>query len=96
VVQLALRGTLTVTERAALADCLDRYCRLFAGLEGWERHTDLVVMPSDQEFDDLDIGGFAADALAELLDAARAEGAAGADARAALGLLLRLRQGEVA
>ena len=96
VVQLALVGTLTVTDRAALDACLDRYSRLFAGLENWERHTDLVVMPSDDEFDDLGIGGFAADAVAELVGAARSGGDQADAARGALALLLRLRQGSVA
>ncbi|WP_313676893.1 exonuclease SbcCD subunit D [Mycolicibacterium sp.] len=92
VVQLGLVGTLTVTDRAALDVCLDKYARLFAGLGTWERHTNLVVMPSDDEFDDLGIGGFAADAVAELKAAARSEGAAAVAARGALGLLLRLKE----
>ena len=91
VVQLALVGTLSVHDRADLDARLDRYSRLFACLDSWDRHTNLVVMPADDEFDDLGIGGFAADAVAELKEAARADGEAGADARRALGLLLRLR-----
>ena len=93
VVQLALVGTLTVTDRAALDACLDKYARLFAALSTWDRHTELAVMPSDDEFDDLGIGGFAADAVAELVDTARSDGADADAARAALGLLLRLREG---
>lgn len=91
VVQLGLVGTLTVTDRAALDVCLDKYARLFAGLGTWERHTNLVVMPSDDEFDDLGIGGFAAEAVAELKEAARSDGSAAAAARGALALLLRLK-----
>lgn len=92
VVQLALTGTLTVTDRAALDACLDRSARLFAGLHTWNRHTNLQVMPSDDEFDDLDIGGFAAEAVAELIQIARRPDAADAEAaRGALALLLRLR-----
>ncbi|MGA9358187.1 MAG: exonuclease SbcCD subunit D, partial [Mycobacterium sp.] len=45
VVRLALKGSLTVTDRAALDACLDRYGRLFAWLGLWERHTDLAVVP---------------------------------------------------
>lgn len=92
VVQLALRGTLTVTDRATLDACLDRYSRLFACLDSWERHTHLVVMPSDDEFDDLGIGGFAAHAVAELVDTARSAGADADTARGALALLLRLKE----
>jgi DNA repair exonuclease SbcCD nuclease subunit len=90
-VRLALTGSLTVTDRAALDACLDRYARLFAWLGLWERHTDLVVVPVDGEFDDLGIGGFAAAAVAELLATARSgDGEDASDAQAALALLLRL------
>ena len=91
VVRLALTGSLTVTDRAALDACLDRYARLFAWLGLWERHTDLAVVPADGEFTDLGIGGFAAAAVEELVATARAGDAESAvDAQAALALLLRL------
>jgi DNA repair exonuclease SbcCD nuclease subunit len=91
VVRLALAGSLTVTDRAALDACLDRYARLFAWLGLWERHTDLAVIPADGEFTDLGIGGFAAAAVEELVVTARAGDAESAvDAQAALALLLRL------
>jgi DNA repair exonuclease SbcCD nuclease subunit len=91
VVRLALTGSLTVTDRAALDACLDRYARLFAWLGIWERHTDLAVIPADGEFTDLGIGGFAAAAVEELMATAREGDAESAvDAQAALALLLRL------
>lgn len=96
VVQLGLVGTLTVTDRAALDACLDRYSLLFAALGTWDRHTRIAVMPADDEFDDLGIGGFAADAVAELLETARSEGSGAHDARGALALLLRLKEGNAA
>jgi DNA repair exonuclease SbcCD nuclease subunit len=91
VVRLALTGSLTVTDRAALDACLDRYARLFAHLGTWDSHTHLAVVPADGEFTDLGIGGFAAAAVDELVATARGgdEGDA-ADAQAALALLLRL------
>jgi DNA repair exonuclease SbcCD nuclease subunit len=91
VVRLALTGSLTVTDRAALDACLDRYARLFAWLGLWERHTDVAVIPADGEFTDLGIGGFAAAAVEELVAAARGNDTDSAgDAQAALALLLRL------
>ncbi len=91
VVRLALTGSLTVTDRAALDACLDRYARLFAHLRTWESHTDLVVVPADGEFTDLGIGGFAAAAVDELVATAReGDAESAADAQAALALLLRL------
>ena len=96
VVKLGLVGTLTVTDRAALDTCIDRHSRRFAALSIWERNTDIAVMPADDEFDDLGIGGFAADAVAELVETARSEGSDAGAARGALALLLRLKQGSAA
>jgi DNA repair exonuclease SbcCD nuclease subunit len=91
VVRLALTGSLTVTDRAALDACLDRYARLFAHLGTWDSHTDLAVVPADGEFTDLGIGGFAAAAVDELVATARGgDESSAADAQAALALLLRL------
>ena len=53
-------------------------------------------MPADGEFDDLGIGGFAADAVAELVASARAGGGDAEAARGALALLLRLSHGGAA
>ncbi len=96
VVKLGLIGTLTVTDRAALDASIDRQSLRFAGLRLWERNTDLAVMPADHEFDDLGLGGFAADAVAELVDTARSDGAGALAARGALALLLRLKDGSAA
>ncbi|WP_454561069.1 metallophosphoesterase family protein [Mycobacterium haemophilum] len=93
VVRLALTGSLTVTDRAALDACLDRYARLFAWLGLWERRSDLAVIPADGEFSDLGIGGFAAAAVDELVAAAReGDTESAVDAQAALALLLRLAE----
>jgi DNA repair exonuclease SbcCD nuclease subunit len=96
VIRLGLTGSLTVTDRAALDACLDRYARLFAALVPWDKQTDIAVMPADGEFDDLGIGGFAAAAVDELVTTARSTGEDAEDARAALGLLLRLAEGGAA
>ncbi|MDT5204308.1 MAG: hypothetical protein QOD34_944 [Mycobacterium sp.] len=91
VLRLALIGSMTVTDRAALDACLDRYSRLFASLRVWDSHSDLAVIPADGEFSDLGIGGFAAAAVEELVEVARAgDDNTAADAQAALALLLRL------
>jgi DNA repair exonuclease SbcCD nuclease subunit len=90
VVQLALTGSLTVTDKAELDACIDKHTRLFAALTSWDSQTDVVVVPADGEFDDLGIGGFAAAAVDELVATARDGGERADDARAALALLLRL------
>jgi DNA repair exonuclease SbcCD nuclease subunit len=89
--RLALIGSLTVTDRAALDACLDKYSRLFASLRVWDSHSDLAVIPADGEFTDLGIGGFAAAAVEELVETARTgDPESAGDAQAALALLLRL------
>ena len=91
VLRLALIGSLTVTDRAGLDACLDKYSRLFASLRVWDSHSDLAVIPADGEFSDLGIGGFAAAAVEELVEVARVgDGETAVDAQAALALLLRL------
>ncbi len=90
VVRHALTGSLTVTDKAALDACLDKYARLFAALVPWEKQADIAVIPADGEFDDLGIGGFAAAAVDELVTTAQSDGDEADDARAALALLLRL------
>ncbi len=96
VVRLALTGSLTVTDKAALDACLDKYVRLFAALSLWEKQSDVAVVPADGEFEDLGIGGFAASAVDELVTTARSDGEDADDARAALALLLRLADRGVA
>ncbi|MGV0645621.1 exonuclease SbcCD subunit D [Mycolicibacterium sp. XJ2546] len=96
VVRIALNGSLTVTDKAALDACLDKYLRRFAALTVWDKQSDIAVVPADGEFDDLGIGGFAAAAVDELVTTARADGTAADDARAALALLLRLADRGVA
>lgn len=96
VIRLGLTGSLTVTDRAALDACLDRYARLFAALVPWDARTDVAVLPADGEFDDLGIGGFAAAAVDELVATARSTDDDADDARAALALLLRLADGGAA
>lgn len=96
VIRLGLTGSLTVTDKAALDACLDRYARLFAALAPWDKQTDIAVMPADGEFDDLGIGGFAAAAVEELVATARSSGDDAEDARGALALLLRLTEGGAA
>lgn len=91
VVQLALVGTLTVTEHAALDDVMERFGRKFASMSTWDSHTELAVLPADGEFDALGLRGFAAAALEELVAMARTGDSQSAeDARGALALLTRL------
>ena len=88
-VWLKLRGTLSVTESARLDAELTELGPLFARLDTWKRHTDLVVLPDDHDFADLGLTGFTSDTLQELVGL----GAESATARDALSLLYRLSGG---
>jgi len=90
VVKLSFVGTLNLTEKAHLDEVLDHYSDLFAALETWERHTDLVVIPDEQDLVDLHLTGFAAATLEDLREQARSAGEAGEVAQDALSLLFRL------
>ncbi len=90
IVRLVLVGQLSLADKARLDAVLEHNSDLFGSLNTWERHSDLVVLPDDADFTLLELSGFAADALAELVDAARGDGGDAAVAMDALGLLYRL------
>lgn len=90
VVKLSFQGTVSLAEKARLDALLEHYADLFAALETWERHTDLVVKPDEDDLRDLGLSGFAAAALEEIRTLAEADGAAGQTAQDALDLLYRL------
>jgi DNA repair exonuclease SbcCD nuclease subunit len=93
-VWLSLTGALTVGEKARLDTVLDACRDLFALVDLWERHSDLVVTPADGEFGDLGLTGFARDAVDDLTQ--RLDGADAQAARDALGLLYRFSRGGAA
>lgn len=90
IVRLALVGQLSLAEKARLDALLAHHADLFASLEGWDRQIDLVVLAEDADFDDLDLQGFAGEAVADLRVQAAGEGAEARAARDALALLVRL------
>ena len=67
-VKYSLRGTLGVEAHARLQRGLDEYEAVFASLRPRERTMDLYLEPSEEELASLDISGYAAEALQELLD----------------------------
>lgn len=97
VVRLTLIGALGLDDHAGLLALLEHQGQLLASLQRWEKRSDLVVLPSDNDLGRLDLHGFAARACQELLaSAAAAEVGDGAVARDALALLHRLASGRAA
>jgi DNA repair exonuclease SbcCD nuclease subunit len=81
-----LRGELTIAEHARLTEAIEHRRDLFAAIPASGR-SDVRVRSDDQDFADLELTGFAAEALDEL------RGVDSDTARDALGLLLRLAGG---
>jgi len=90
IVRVVLVGQLSLADKAHLDTVLEHHRDLFGSLNTWERHTDLVVLPDDEDFTSLGLSGFASDALTDLVKAASVDGEQAATAMDALGLLYRL------
>jgi DNA repair exonuclease SbcCD nuclease subunit len=88
VAKLALRGTLTLRDRARLEEALATAGETYGALERWERHWELVTAPDEEDLNAMQVGGFVVDAVDDLRQLAEA----GDDAEAAsdaLALLYR-------
>ncbi|MFI7494107.1 exonuclease SbcCD subunit D [Kocuria sp. M4R2S49] len=90
ILKTVFTGTLNLSESARLDDLLEQQAEVFASLNAWERHTDLVVVPDQHEFEDLDVGGYAADAVTDLRELAASDAEQAPTAGDALRLLYRL------
>ncbi len=93
IVQLVLVGQLSLGDKVRLDALLEHFSDLFASLNTWERHSDLVVLPDDEDFTSLGLSGFAREALDDLVELATEDGEEVATAQEALGLLYRLAGG---
>ena len=90
VVKLGFVGTVNLSTNAALEDVVAQSRDLLATLEQSERRTELVVLADGADLADLDLSGFAQEALIELADVARSNDNAAEVSRDALMLLHRL------
>lgn len=89
-VWLSLTGTLTTSQRARMDQLIDEFRDVFARIDLWQSHTDLVTVADVEDFADLGLVGFASEALDELTNLAESGGAEAQTAQDALGLLYRL------
>ncbi|MFN2251035.1 MAG: exonuclease SbcCD subunit D [Anaerolineae bacterium] len=90
VLKLGFEGSLSLRDKARIDEVLESARDLYAGVQLWDRMTDLAVLPEDADFESLGLAGFAAEALEELRAAAERPGVDGVTARDALALLVRL------
>ncbi len=90
ILRLRLVGSLALDAHARLERVLDEDRELFASIQVWARHTDLVVLPDADGAEALGLSGYARHAWEELDAAARGDGDDAAVARDALSLFFRL------
>lgn len=90
IVKLALVGQLSLAEKAHLDEVLEHHQDLLGSLQTWERRSELVVLPDGEDFESLQLTGFAGDALEDLRRAAAGDDEVAVTARDALGILYRL------
>jgi DNA repair exonuclease SbcCD nuclease subunit len=90
IVKLSLVGQLSLADMDRLEFALDHASDLLGALERWERRSDLVALPDDDDFGGLGLSGFAAEGLEDLRQRGSSGGEDALTARDALGLLYRL------
>ena len=90
IMQLSVIGQLSLAEKIRFDALLDHFSDLLASLSIWERHSELAVLPDDDDFASLGLSGFAHDALDDLVALAQGDGEDASAAMDALGLLYRL------
>jgi DNA repair exonuclease SbcCD nuclease subunit len=89
VVRLTLTGTISLSVSSELQGVLERHRDLFAAVE-WTNESDLLVRPDDDDFSDMALTGFAAEAVGDLRATASGLGPQAQVANDALALLVRL------
>ncbi len=67
---LKLAGTLTTAQMASLDERLEQFGEIFALLQLWERHNNLVLLPDSESLQELGLRGYAHEAAEELQDLA--------------------------
>ncbi len=90
ILRLGFRGTLTLRQHARVESIIAHAKDLFAAVEILEGESNLVVLPSDSDFADVDLSGFARTATERLRSAAEGGSHEARTARDALALLVRL------
>jgi DNA repair exonuclease SbcCD nuclease subunit len=90
VMELDLRGAISLSTSARLAAVLDESRLKYASLEERKGQAELVLAPDDGDLADLEVSGYVREALDQLIDEAGDAGPEAIRARDALNLLYRL------
>jgi DNA repair exonuclease SbcCD nuclease subunit len=90
VMELALRGSVSLSTHARLDALLDESRLKYASLDDWEAQSDLILTPDDDDLAELEVSGYVREALDQLIAEAGGAGTEAIPARDALNLLHRL------
>lgn len=93
VVRLALTGRISLTEQARLDRIIEHARQAFASIEDPAPTSQIRVRPTDEDFADLGLTGFASAAVARLRRTAEGPDDTSAEALDALSMLVRLARG---
>jgi len=93
ILNLGLEGTVSLAVMAELEETIEHFRPMFAAIEQRVRDSDLLVVPSDTDFSDLALTGFAAAAAKDLAERVEETGEQAREAGDALRLLHRLARG---
>jgi DNA repair exonuclease SbcCD nuclease subunit len=93
ILNLGLEGTVSLSVMAELEEVIEHFRPMFAAIERRIRDSDLLVVPSDTDFSDLALSGFAAAAARDLAELVDRPGEQASEAGDALRLLHRLARG---
>lgn len=93
ILNLGIEGTVSLSVAADLEGVIDHFRPMFAAIERRTGDSDLLVVPSETDFSDLALSGFAASAAKDLAELSADGGAEGREAGDALRLLHRLARG---
>ncbi|CAM8647462.1 SbcD DNA repair exonuclease [Burkholderiales bacterium] len=90
ILKLGLRGTLDILSHARLEEVEEHASELFAAIVRSDSRSELSIMPAGEDFESLNLAGFAASSVEKLRAQARGAGSERDRAADALALLVRL------
>jgi len=91
-VRLVLTGTLSLAERGALDELIDKESDRYASIELSREHGDLAVVVAQEDLSTLSLGGYGEGVVRELASLVERGGEIGEDAVGALSILYRLTE----
>lgn len=93
ILKAGFHGNLDIEQKGRLEALMEHAQDLLASFELWDRKTDLVVTPSDADFERMELKGFARSAFQRIMETASQENPDQQAAQDGLSLIYRLAKG---